>query len=236
MRRTLIAAAEAGAGPLGALADGAAVDVVVHEAHGLHEGVGGRRADEGPAALLEVLAEARSTRASSASSAGAGQVRRFGRSVARGSKDQKKRGERALLPASSRARRALLIVDSILPRWRTIPASFSRRATSRAPKRATASTSNPRKAARKLSRLRRMVSQLRPAWKPSRQIFSKSRAVVGDGEAPLLVVIARVEGVAARPEAADDAVLAPAEPSASRAMVALPQPPATRAPAPRGRP
>ena len=33
---------------------------------------------------------------------------------------------------SSRARRALLIVDSILPRWRTMPASFNRRRTSRA--------------------------------------------------------------------------------------------------------
>lgn len=32
-------------------------EVVVDEAHGLHEGVGGGGADEGPAAFFEVLAE-----------------------------------------------------------------------------------------------------------------------------------------------------------------------------------
>ena len=111
-----------------------------------------------------------------------GQVRRLGRSEGGGSNDQKKAASEPSSPASARARRALLTVDSILPRWRTIPASFSRRATSRAPKRATASTSNPRKAARKLSRFRRMVSQLRPDWKPSRQSFSKRRRSSATGK------------------------------------------------------
>ena len=70
--------------------------------------------------------------------------------------------------------RALPIVASILPRWRTMPASPSSRVTSSSVNRATASTSNPAKAARKFSRLRRIVSQLSPLWNPSRQSFSKS--------------------------------------------------------------
>src|SRR5262245_20513965 len=76
--------------------------------------------------------------------------------------------------ARSRQRFALLIVLSILPRCRTMPASPRRRVTSRPEKRATRSGSKPANARRKFSRLRRIVSQLRPLWKPSRQIFSKS--------------------------------------------------------------
>jgi len=47
------------------------------------------------------------------------------------------------------------------------------RATSREPNRATASGSKSRNAARKFSRLRRIVSQDSPDWKPSRQSRSK---------------------------------------------------------------
>ena len=50
------------------------------------------------------------------------------------------------------------------------------------PKRTTRSASKPEKAARKLSRFLRIVSQRRPDWKPSRQIFSKSRRSSATGK------------------------------------------------------
>src|SRR3954471_11131907 len=55
--------------------------------------------------------------------------------------------------ARSRQRFALLIVLSILPRWRTMPASPSRRVTSRDVNRATRAGSKPANARRKFSRL-----------------------------------------------------------------------------------
>jgi hypothetical protein len=76
----------------------------------------------------------------------------------------------ARLPPSARRATsawALFTAPSILPRWRTMPASESRRATSRAPKRATRSQSKPSKARRKASRFPRMVRQESPAWNPS---------------------------------------------------------------------
>ena len=63
---------------------------------------------------------------------------------------------------SSSTRRALWMVDSILPRWRTMAASCTSRSTSAWSKAATCSASNWANAARKPSRLFRMVSQLRP--------------------------------------------------------------------------
>jgi hypothetical protein len=79
------------------------------------------------------------------------------------------------VPASRRSTvaRALAIVASILARLRTIPASPSSRSTSSGPKRAIASGSKPAKAARKASRLRRMVSQDSPDWKASSETRSK---------------------------------------------------------------
>ena len=121
--------------------------------------------------------------------------------------------------ASSRARRALLIVDSILPRWRTMPASFSRRATSRAPKRATASTSKPAERGAEALALAQDREPAQAGLEALEADLLEEPAVVGDGEAPLLVVVAAVERVAARPEAADDAVVAARRgPSARRAM------------------
>src|SRR6478735_12738812 len=58
---------------------------------------------------------------------------------------------------NSRRARALLTDASILARFRTIDASPSRRSTSRSVYRATASGSKPANAARKASRLRRIV-------------------------------------------------------------------------------
>ena len=71
--------------------------------------------------------------------------------------------------------RALLIVARILARFRTIAGSARRRATSSSPKAATTEGSKEANAFRKPSRLRRMVSQESPLWKPSRQSFSKMR-------------------------------------------------------------
>src|SRR2546426_4305432 len=56
-----------------------------------------------------------------------------------------------------------------------MPASRSNLETSRAPNRATAAGSKSRNAARKFSRLRRIVSQLSPDMKPSSTIFSNRR-------------------------------------------------------------
>ena len=67
---------------------------------------------------------------------------------------------------------AFWIAASIFPRWRTMPASASSRSTSRSPNAATASMSKPANAARKFSRLRRIVSHDRPDWKPSSTIRS----------------------------------------------------------------
>jgi hypothetical protein len=69
----------------------------------------------------------------------------------------------------ARAARAFAIAASILPRCLTIDSSASRRRTSRSPKPATRSGSNPSNAARNPSRLRRIVSQESPDWNPSRQ-------------------------------------------------------------------
>ena len=109
----------------------AALEVVVDQAHRLHEGVDRGRADEAPAAPLQVLRQRdRFGRALSARSASQRQPlrpRRRGRLEAPGIG-----GERAEFARAARARGcALLIVDSILPRWRTMPASPSRRSMSR---------------------------------------------------------------------------------------------------------
>jgi len=58
---------------------------------------------------------------------------------------------------------ALLIVDSILPRWRMMPSSRSNLVTSRAVNLATRSISKFANARRKFSRFLRIVNQLRPA-------------------------------------------------------------------------
>jgi hypothetical protein len=67
----------------------------------------------------------------------------------------------------------LTIAALTFSRFLTIPVSAISRATSSSPKAATASGSNRAKAARKFSRLRKMVSQDNPDWKPSRQSRSK---------------------------------------------------------------
>ena len=110
--------------------------MIVDEPHRLHERVAGRGTDEGPAAFLQILRQRR--RLGRRAHRSASREIRFGRLFAAGSHDQKYAASEPRSSINSSARLALLIVDSILPRWRTMPASFSSRCTSRAPKRATA--------------------------------------------------------------------------------------------------
>ena len=91
-----------------------------------------------------------------------------------GSNDQKYAAKDPNSSANSRARPALLIVASIFPLWRTIPASARSLSMSDCPNSATTDGSKPAKALRKLSRLRRIVSQLKPDWNPSRHTFSNN--------------------------------------------------------------
>jgi len=69
--------------------------------------------------------------------------------------------------------RALMMTALTLARFRTMPASAISRATSSSPKAATRAGSNPANAARKFSRLRKIVSQDSPDWKASRHSRSK---------------------------------------------------------------
>ena len=79
-----------------------------------------------------------------------------------GSNPQMYRANEPNSSINSPHRCALLMVASILPRWRTMPASPSKRATSASSNCATVAGSNPANARRKFSRLRRMVIQLSP--------------------------------------------------------------------------
>ena len=78
----------------------------------------------------------------------------------------------------------------------------------RAVMRATRSGSKPWKARRNASRLRSTVIHERPAWKPSRQIFSNRRTSSRTGMPHSPVVVRLVERIAHAPEAADSAVAA----------------------------
>jgi hypothetical protein len=68
----------------------------------------------------------------------------------------------------------LAIAALIFARLRTMPASAIRRAWSASVNAATFSIANPAKAARKFSRLRRIVIQARPDWNASRHRRSNS--------------------------------------------------------------
>ena len=94
--------------------------------------------------------------------------------------------------------RALEIVASIFARLRTIAASESNLSTSATPYAATLSGSNPSKASRNASRLRRIVIHESPDWNASRgESFEQFVAPV-QRTPPLLVVIVAVERVAGR--------------------------------------
>ena len=186
----------------------AAVEVVVDEAHRLHEGVDRRRADEGPAALLQVLRQRRRFRR--------GRHRRQRRPVELlrsrfriGLVAPEIGGERALARRSARsARLALLMVDSILPRWRTMPASLSSRVTSRAPNLATLLDVEAGEGAAEVLALPQDRQPRQAGLKAFEADLLEQARVVGDRPAPFAVVVGGVLGRARAPEAAALAVLA----------------------------
>ena len=102
---------------------------------------------------------------------------------------------------------ALVIAASTLSRLRTMPASAISRARSPSPKAATVSASNPAKAARKFSRLARMVRHDSPDWNASRVSRSRWDGLAADRHAPLGVVVVAQQRVGGTPGAAGDAVV-----------------------------
>ena len=135
--------------------------VVVHDAAGLHRRIERGRPDEAEAGALEGLRKGRRLRRRATPTAcdewSAGRC------------DQK--SSCSGVPASRRARvaRAFAIAASILPRWRTIDASLEQPLDVALAEARDRSGSKPSNAARKASRLRRIVSHDSPDWKPSRQ-------------------------------------------------------------------
>ena len=100
------------------------------------------------------------------------------------------------------ARRALLMVDSILPRWRTMPASASRRLTSVSPNRATLAKSKPAKAAAEILALPQDRQPGQAGLEAFEADLLEQPTVVGDRPAPFAVVIGGIVRRAAVPEAA----------------------------------
>ncbi len=122
-RRSVVA----GAAPV------AIVVVVVDEAHGLHEGIDGGRADEAEAALAQILAQG--ARRFGLRRDGPVKDRRRCRSGLRNAICMQQKLPNSFCSSSTQV--ALLMVDSILPRCRMMPASSSRRSTSAGVMRAT---------------------------------------------------------------------------------------------------
>ena len=149
----------------------AADEVVVDHADRLHEGV-----DDGRAAEIEALRLAAPWKSAARF--------RFRRECRRGSsaltgqapRRRNPRGNsRSRRAPESRARRVRLRPwSAIFARLRTMPASSISASTCASSKRAMIAGSKLANALRKLSRLRRIVIQESPAWKPSRISFSKS--------------------------------------------------------------
>ena len=170
-------------GRLRPLAHVAAVRWSFDETHGLHERVDRGRPDEREAPPLQVLGQRhRLGRGRHLHRAPPGSAARARRRRS-GSKPQTVGGERTELVAQ--LERPPRVVDRRLDlaavahdaRVAQQPSHVARRRSGR-PWR----SRSPRSACRKASRLRRMVSQDRPAWKPSRQSFSKSRRSSATGK------------------------------------------------------
>ena len=102
--------------------------------------VGGGRADEPEAAPLQLLGQRRGFRR--AARAGRRRLAAARRAASRARSDQTSSVERPLQVAAALA---LAIAASILPRWRTMPASPSSRSTSRLAEAATSGCRSPRR-------------------------------------------------------------------------------------------
>jgi len=201
--------------------DAPALQVVVHEPHGLHEGVDGGRAHEPQAAAPEIPGERGRLRGlrhrppAWPSPGGAAAPRAPARTARR-----RRRASRA--PRRARGR------DARSGRWprssRGVARCRRRRGGASRPGRQSGRPSRSRTRRRRAgrpARLRRMVIQESPAWNPSRLSFSKSRTSVGDGAAPLLVVVADVLRGGEPPVAAELPVGAGVEPIARGGHVPL---------------
>ena len=114
-------------------------------------------------------------------------------------------GEAALCRQGRGVMRASATVASIFARLRTMPASCISASFFFSLQRAIFFRIEAANALRKASRLRRMVIQESPAWKPSSTSFSNIPVVVFR-HAPFLVVIGDVERIGARPRTSQQAV------------------------------
>ena len=198
----------------------AAAEMIVDQPHRLHERVRRGRADEAPPAPLAGPWRARADSAVAASCASPARSSFPGRRLRLKAPDVVRR---AIPPPrrARRARRALLMTASILPRWRTIAASPSRRSTSRSPNRATRSKSKPANAAPERLALAQDRQPREAGLKPLEAQLLEQPHVIGDGKAPLAVVVGAVLGSRAGPPAAGDAVRARNQPVLAHARPRL---------------
>ena len=104
------------------------------------------------------------------------------------------------------AARALAIAASILPRWRTMPASSSRRSTSRSPKRRHRLDLEAGEGAAEVLALAQDRQPREAGLEALQHQPLVEAAVVGDRPAPLLVVVGDVVGRGGAPRAAAAAV------------------------------
>ena len=179
---------------------GAADQVVVHETHRLHERVDGRRPDEAEAARLQVARQRRR---------GVGRRRDRARESAARAARGRRREAPDVAPRTIRARAARRA-----PRARCgspprscrdggrCPASASRRATSRAPKRATRCGIEVAEGAAEVLALAQDRQPREPRLKALEHELLEEPRVVGDRASPFVVVVGDVERIGRRPPAA----------------------------------
>ena len=172
-------------------ADRAAVEVVVHDPDRLHERVHRGRADEGEAALRRSFDSATDAGVVAIAAERAHVIRR-GRAAGAGSKPHTYAASEPCSSTSSSARRAFAIADSILPRWRTMPASPRRRADVARPEPRHRLEIEPGERAAERLPLAEDCEPRQPGLEPLEANLLEQPHVVRDREAPLLVVVADV--------------------------------------------
>jgi hypothetical protein len=133
-------------------------------------------------------------------------VIRFGLDALSGSNLQTKAAREPNSSMRSSARPALPIADSIFPRWRTIPGSASRRATSFAENRATFRWVEAGERAAERVPLPQDRQPREARLEPFEADLLEEPPIVRDGNPPLLVVVGDVVLVGPAPEAARTAI------------------------------
>ena len=185
--------------PLDRAPDVAVREVIVDDTARLHRRVDGRRPDEAEARLLEPLRERR-------------RLGRRGEPVGLRPRDRhaspalydQKSSCKGTSSRSATVARAFAIAASILPRWRTMPASPSRRRTSRSRKLGDRSGSKPANAARKRLALAQDRQPREARLEPLQAEALVDALLVADRAPPLLVVVGVVGRVGGLPAADDD--------------------------------